>query len=328
MSVATSLKRDEFLDQVAAGLADLSQEDRDEVLEDLRTHLAEMDDDEIAQTLGTPESFVSEFRTSAGLEKTGKLRRRRFGLAGLRRPAAELRRRLEDFGRHLAASTRWHTFRPIWVWVRGWLLISAVAVLSQPEPFERFPIPSINGQWIGPLFMVVAATWFSLWLERTEVKRSELVSGVFSAATVVVVVTTMFAGITLSRPGYGSVEPVHFTGQLTNPEGGPIYNIYAYDLEGNPVDVYLFDQNGQPIRSMPDWMHEEAELFNEPFYFEYGTVMLPRDINGRLVPNLYPLAAFDHEGSPLAPPWVAFPELGASLSGPSSVIEPEVDPAN
>jgi hypothetical protein len=179
---------------------------------------------------------------------------------------------------------------------------------------------------MGPLFMVVVATWFSFWLERTEAKGSELVSVLFSAATVVVVVTSMFAGITLSRPGYGSVEPVHFTGHLTNPEGEPIYNIYAYDLEGNPVDVYLFDQNGQPIRSMPDWMHEDAELFNEPFYFEYGTVILTRDINGRLVPNLYPLAAFDHEGSPMAPPWVAFPDLGASPSRPSSALEPGVDP--
>lgn len=95
MNTAVSNLKADYLDRVHSGLADLSEEDREEVMQDLRAHLAELDEESIEANLGTPEEFVEEFRASAGLEEQAGRVSRLF-------PIARMRTRLEQAGRRLA----------------------------------------------------------------------------------------------------------------------------------------------------------------------------------------------------------------------------------
>jgi len=75
------------------------------------------------------------------------------------------------------------------------------------------------------------------------------------------------------------------------PDGTSIQNIYAYDLDGRPVDVLLFDQDGRPLLNLPSYVYEDAE-FNpgeSEVFYEFGAVRFQRDEFGRIIPNLYPL---------------------------------------
>ncbi|MGH8915416.1 MAG: HAAS signaling domain-containing protein, partial [Acidimicrobiia bacterium] len=110
MSITLSPSKAAYLDRVAEGLADLSDEDREEVVQDLEAHLAELEDEEVESTLGSPEAFVSEFRQSAGLSQVD----RRWRSPGL---IARSRARLEEWESRLSERTRWQSIRPLWIWV-------------------------------------------------------------------------------------------------------------------------------------------------------------------------------------------------------------------
>jgi len=306
MNTAVSNAKADYLERVAAGLADLPVEDREEVIQDLRAHLAELDQDNIRTILGTPEEFVAEFRVSAGLdEEPGKPSR--FSIA-------PLRRKLEHVGQRLAELTHWSTVRPVWILTRGWLLVSTLAVLAGGTAFVRFPVPVIESSSIVGLTLVLLTTWLSLWLDSRKTPVREGASFVYSSAVVLLILMSMVAATGLSGSGPHAEEPFYFD-RLVGAEGQPIDNIYAFDLEGNPVEVLLFDQDGRPLLTLPTWVHEEAEYRGQTGPFEYGegAVEFAIDEFGRIVPNLYPLDLYVYGGYGLEerlPPALGFPDAG------------------
>lgn len=304
MNTAVSNAKADYLDRVASGLADLPEEDRDEVIQDLRAHLAELDDDRIRQDLGTPEEFVAEFRISAGLDvEPGQPSR--FSLA-------PLRQRLEKAAQRLAGLTRWTTVRPVWIMTRGWLLVSTFAVLAGGTAFRRFPVPVIEDSSMVGLALVILATWLSLWADRRKTSVREGISFVFSSVVVLFVVMNMVASTGLSR-SHPEVSEPFYPERLIGTEGELIDNIHAFDLEGNPVDVLLFDQEGRPLLSLPPWVYEEAERTRGqtgPYDYGDGAVDFETDELGRIIPNLYPLdlwirTEYGLEERP--PPAIGFP---------------------
>lgn len=305
MTTTLSAVRAEFLDRVASGLRDLPSDDHEEVLQDLRAHLAELDEDEIVTVLGSPEDFVDEFRASAGLGK-------RAGAAP-KRSLAQTRARLEASGHRLAEVVSWHTWRLAWIWARGWLLISTFAVLASGTAFRRYPIPAIGESTPMGLSLVVAATWASVWLDRRRTRPRELGSFLFSVAAIMLLVASLISGASVS-PLFMEEAQLWYPDRMVGPEGQIINNVYAYDLDGNPVEVLLFDQDGRPLRNFPTWVYEEAELSAQhgPVSIEDGLVEFPRDEFGRIIPNLYPLVLYRYGefGSRLElvpPPPLGFP---------------------
>lgn len=326
MNTAVSNAKADYLDRVASGLADLPEEDREEVIQDLRAHLAELDHANIRNTLGTPEEFVAEFRASAGLdEEPGKPSR--FSVA-------PLRRKLDYAGQRLAELTRWSTVRPVWILTRGWLLVSTFAVLAGGTAFRRFPIPVIENSSMVGLALVLLATWVSLWLDRRKTSMREGASFVYSSVVVLFVLVNMVAVTDLSR-SQPYVEDVFYPDQMVGPEGSPIDNIHAYDLDGNPVEVLLFDQDGRPLLNLPSWVYEEAERNPglRPFEYGEGAVEFHADEFGRIIPNLYPLDLYAYGEYGLEerlPPALGFPDAADADSGdtfrgqsPVTTISPE-----
>ncbi len=305
MSITLSQSKASYLAQVAEGLADLPAEDREEVIQDLEAHLAELPDHSIEDMLGSPEAFVSEFRQSAGLTQTDQ------PSPG---PLVRARSHFDTWASLLRDAVHWPSTRPFWIWIRGWVLITAWSLLYFQDPFTNFPIPRLKSSSVTGLILVVAATWLSIWLERRRGsdrprRISSAGSLMFSAAAGLGLAATL-----VSTPTH-HVEPpeeIYFEGLLTS-DGKLVPNIYAYDLGGNPVEVLLFDQGGRPLLSLPAYVYEEAEYPGEDLDYGNGLVTFERDQFGRIIPNLYPLQLSTYDGYgrlvPMPPPSLGFPDM-------------------
>lgn len=283
MNITLTAAKSQYLEQVAAGLADLPEEEREEVVQDLSAHLAELADDEIFSVLGTPPAFVSEFRASAGLDEERRV-------PGLIRTA---RSRLSNWSDRLGRLTNWPRWRMLWVWTRGWLILSVYAGINETVAFHHFPIPAIESTIFGAI-LLVGVTWLSVWIDRRP--RGwvrDLTSVVFSTLGIWALVVGLLGGIALGYPAeFVDFEDQFFSDYPLISQGGePVENIYAFDTEGNPVEVLLFDQAGRPLRTMPQWVYQEAEMNPSGEGVEYpnGVVIFLRDEFGRIIPNLYPL---------------------------------------
>jgi hypothetical protein len=293
MNTTIAITKTDYLNRVAEGLADLSEEDRAEVIQDLEAHLTELNEGSIQSTLGTPEEFVAEFRASAGLDEKRR--------GGLWRSIDRMRKRLDRWSQMLAHRTNWSETRPVWIWTRGWLAVSCVAILAEETPFQDFPIPAFDGRTLIGLLWVLAATYVSVWLDRGRGRGYEIASLVGSGFALLVLVVSLGQTPGLARSGIH--EDPFVPDQLYAPESGPISNIYPYDLAGNPVEVLLYDQSGNPIETLP------------PYYYEIGDtsgVELRYDTYGRPVTNLYPLkmkVLEDGQLAPAIPPTIGFPDV-------------------
>ncbi len=319
MSITMSATKAAYLARVTEGLYDLPAEEREEMLQDLEAHLAELEDEQVDQVLGTPEAFVEEFRVSAGLDapkvtaRPGHIERWR---AALNRRAA-----------WLSDLVDWPSIYPIWVWTRGWLVVCAWSFLYDMEGFERFPIPSIGMSTSVGLAFVILATWLSLWLANGQQGIRAFGSVAFSFVAVWALVAMLLNPMPTQSQMVEVYEQQVYFEQLTAPDGNAISNVYAYDMEGNPVDVLLFDQDGRPLLSFPSYVYEEAEIpGNDPAYWDGGTVNFRRDQFGRIIPNLYPLEldVYDEYGElvPMSPPSLGLPTVDGrdSESVPTTIV--------
>jgi hypothetical protein len=305
MSITLSPAKAAYLTRVTQGLADLPAEEREEMVQDLEAHLSELEDEEVESTLGTPEAFVEEFRQSAGLGYPSQVSRSR---------RARAREDLNLLAARLSQVTHWQTIRPMWVWTRGWLLVCAWSFLYDYEGFSRFPIPSVAQSSGYGLVLVAAATTLSVWLDDAPPGRRwrPIGSAVFSAISGLALIGMLLNPMPTLSEVAQQYENQAYTGQLTGPDGNAITNIHAFDLEGNPVDVLLFDQDGRPLMTLPSYVYEEDYgIAQEPYYYGDGTVIFQRDQYGRIIPNLYPLelTGYDEHGNlqPVPPPSLGFP---------------------
>jgi hypothetical protein len=125
---------------------------------------------------------------------------------------------------------------------------------------------------------------------------------------------------------YEVVDDSPYFDRLTTAEGNSINNVYAYDLEGNPVEVLLFDGEGRPLLTLPPYVYEEADFNPGAIEIQYdsGAVRFQRDSFGRIIPNLYPLqlSFYDDYGqlSELPPPSLGFPPVEEEPATPNTTI--------
>ena len=305
MNVTLTKAQAEYLDRVRDELVDLPQDDLDEVIQDLQAHLVELDDSDLGAELGTPQEFAHEFRISAGLE--GPLQTRR--PTRFRSALSRLEERLTSGSRRLRDLTRWQTIRPLWVWTRGWVLVGAWSILYYEEGLRHFPIPSLGYSSLAGLVFVAIATAISVWVDReqnTDARR--IGTWTFSTLAGLGLLATLFNPLPDPRTQFVEVfEPY----EMISPTGKPIHNIYAFDLDGNPVEVLLFDQDGEPLMTMSEWLHDDAQVNDGQAFFGEGAVRFRQDEFGRIIPNLYPLVLFRHDPmgnlQPVPPPTVGFP---------------------
>jgi hypothetical protein len=327
MTTATiSTPGEKYLEAVQRGLADLSDEDVEEVLQDLAAHIAELGDTDPVTALGTPENFVAEFRHSAGLDDDAKHSSRvrrwvRSRLDELVRARRRMARTLDPLLAPIAH--RRDELRTVWIWSRGALAVAGFSWLSRGSSYGTQTFFGSAGL-VATTTAMIAVTAVSVWLAGQRRRRWRWVDSLVTLIAVALVLVAVATQHYLPYPDqdyYGQPEasnPVLLIGP-----NGPIQNLYAYDTAGNPVQVLLYDEYGNPILTLPGWAYDEAATdgrTGEPFIWEGYELRFPTDAYGRPIGNLYPLSRYEWtdtgaRSAPQPPPVVGIPDIPAADAG-------------
>ena len=163
-----------YVDAVRAALADLPAATRDELIEDLPEHLAEVKADgagSLIDRLGTPEAYAAELRSTAGFvggfpdPPDGPDR-----LAELRDTALRQLRTADVKVGPLLGYARASEFlallRPAWWLLRGYLAAMVVAWALDDSGQPQGLLPRIGGSEVVAGLMLAGVILGSLWLGR------------------------------------------------------------------------------------------------------------------------------------------------------------------
>lgn len=257
-----------YLAAVRALLRDAPAAERDEILDDLEAHLAELAAEpgpSLAERLGTPSSYAAELVASVGITVTNRPPS----------PLARLRARWQMEGGLTWARQALIEAVPGW-WVARALLVGVGLVVAIAD--ARLA-DEIGGQILAVLLGI------ALLPPSVAIGRAARSGGTrwpdVAATTAAVVALLVSASALLSLPRHHFVdagEPA-LPGVLTRSDGMPVTNIYAYDRQGRLVEVLLYDQDGRPLDDTGSYSPRDgAQLVEER----------PLDANGAVVGNLYP----------------------------------------
>ena len=302
-----SREAQQYLDGVAAELADLADEDRADLLDELAAHLDELaaeSDAPLPARLGTPAEYAAELRASAGLPPA-RARGRAGGRVLDRLRALERRRDVTATRDFLVA------LRPAWWVLRAWVLVGLVAMWpGQTTPTWSWDwpmVPRVASPRVG-LLVLVAVIVLSVQLGRGRVRSRLLAGPVVASANVLLALLTLpvvssFADHGGARYVYVPAEPVtRVPADGVYADGSQVWNIYPYDAGGRLLhDVRLYDQDGAPLSLGlgPD-----------------GTRKPVVDSLGRLVANAFPYRYVEPDGT------VADPDAGPPVDAPALVGVP------
>jgi hypothetical protein len=291
---------------VRAALAPLPDAERESLLEDLESHLAEVaseSDVPLRERLGVPEAYAAELRLAYGAAgDAGKMKRRvllRDWTSALIRTATgpqayrEMRALLPEL-------------RPGWWILRAYLVVLVFAYLLRDGGNLR-PIPNpFSSHGLLQILATIAAIVLSVRLGRRGLPVSKAWRGAAVAANVAIVLLALPVLVRMSTDyTYAFSNPDSSNSYLTVDAGyygSGVTNIYPYSRDGKALkDVLLYDQDGHPLL-----LSKDGVVTNVPI----GADGLP-------IPNAYPLDERDPSGAPILPPRVALPPWPASSPTPN-----------
>lgn len=251
-----------YVAEVRAALADLPAEVREELLEDLPEHLAEVAAEEggpLRSRLGDPAQYAAELRATVALGQTAARRAPLRWATAVESARGRLRAadvRLGPVIGYAKASDYLRLLRPGWWLLRGYLAAMAVAYALDVETMGL--LPRVGGG--TPLALVIVAGFLvgSVWLGRRHgrlrpwARYTIGVVSVYLAVLAVVGFAEVDRGVTDPAVGYYPV--------VDSTQTGGYQDIFPYDADGQLVrDVRLFDQDGNAITS-----GGVCENFSEP----------------------------------------------------------------
>ncbi|GAA4597671.1 hypothetical protein GCM10023194_73170 [Planotetraspora phitsanulokensis] len=337
-----------YAQAVREALADLPVAEREEMLEDLDDHLAEVAAEPgmtLEDHLGSPEAYAAELRAAYGGRPARP--RRRLG-AQVRTRATGLlgtaHARLLQLPPYRQAAAFAPELRPAWWVLRGYA--AALLILSGIGP--RRLVPGDVVAWVFTLALV----WASVWAGRRTVPgvagwgRAALIA---ANAVAAIVVLASLADPPMQSSGevafdYGVPRPYDVRVEdVATLGGGDVYNIIPYDKDGAPLhDVRLYDQDGRPITTDPESYGRSIAVpcgGEPPMRNAYPLPLTPESPDGLVgektpacvMPTPTPSAAVtpSPDGSPSAdatgaPSADATPSPGAT---PSPSVSPSASPS-
>ncbi|MGD0166739.1 MAG: PASTA domain-containing protein [Gaiellaceae bacterium] len=233
-----------YLSALRAELADLSPEEREDLLEEVAGSLSEAlkEGGSIVGRLGAPEAFAAELRQAAGLPPARINPRPKSWAAAL------------DRARVLSSAVA-PDLAPIWWLVRAYVAVGALALaFSTSWSTTNGAIPRLPTGHIGLVVLVVAAA-LSVALGMLG-RRRTAPRGVVLALNLVFALALVPVAVHLVRhpggraPIYVSPSTVPTSGLLLN--GAPVTNIYAFSRDGRMLhDVLLYGGDGRPLSIRP-----------------------------------------------------------------------------
>jgi hypothetical protein len=247
-----------YVEGVRQALAGIDEATREELLEDLPEHLAEVRAEgtgTLIERLGTPEAYASELRATAGL------------VGGFPDPPpprfaalATLRGQIEDSLRTVdvrvgpvigypKASDFLVLLRPAWWVLRGYLAAMAIAYLLDGNHGQIGLLPRLGGSGLVALVLLGGSIVVSIVLGNRAATLSRWPRYALRAGTVFLVFFALsgFVGADSDTrdPGYSDAN---YGYSDPNPYSN-INDVYVYDSQGKLVTgARLYDQDGSPIQ--------------------------------------------------------------------------------
>jgi hypothetical protein len=245
----STLEIDYYLERVAAALADLSPEVRDDLMEDLPAHFAEVLEEQggsLIDRLGPPAAYAAELRAAAGVEAAPGARSGRPGGIDLVKLRARLRTADERAGSVIGyeRSTDFlRLLRPAWWVARGVAVVVLIFALDI-IPTDRIDDP------VGWVLMAVAVV-VSVRLGATGRPRMHRFVGY--AITAVAVIGVLVIAANLDGIAYRFSGDSQTYVPAYNQYSG-VVDVYPVDENGRPLqNITLYDQNGNPISLGDGW---------------------------------------------------------------------------
>ncbi|MFI6759138.1 HAAS signaling domain-containing protein [Micromonospora sp. NPDC050417] len=258
----------EYVERVRWALADLPEVDRDELLEDLPEHLAEVAAEgtgALVDRLGTPEAYAAELRAAAGLAAPNQPAKSDNRVASAVR---QLRDRLQTVDRRVAPLIGYASvtdllrlLRPAWWVLRAYLVAMLVTVMTTNGQFGL--LPRVDDNDIAGLLLLALCIIGSTWLGR----RSDQFRGwrrhLLRLGTVAIVIFGLVGFVDVDKRGRqsGYYEPAYNADPYAD-----VRDVYVYDPQGRLVEgVRLFDQEGRPIRLGYPWCETVDRHLGQPY---------------------------------------------------------------
>ena len=280
MNAETTLRPEvvAFVAQVRLRLADLSEDEREELTGGLEADLSEQH--AAGGPLPDPVAYAAELRAAAGLPAPA---RRRLDA----RPVELLDRVRAGFLGRVEGLPGWslvETLRPAWWVLRAWIAVTGLDQLVGGYEYVTL-LPTLYVPGLGVALLLVAVV-LSVLIGQGRLWPG---SGPDRPAYARILLLALNAFAVVAPLGFtgdgGQIESYSYTPVSVRPHGdalrhGPdvVRNIYAYDAGGQPLTgVQLFDQKGRPVAvsaesSMGDrrrdrqvtcpWFNGTTPLFN------------------------------------------------------------------
>ncbi|MEV4276976.1 HAAS signaling domain-containing protein [Actinoplanes xinjiangensis] len=249
-----------YVEGVREALAGLPAATRDELLEDLPEHLAEVlaeGGGSLYERLGPPAAYAAELSASAGFTTATP-------------PAGERSRIAETAARHRAridrvlrrvdertgpvlgyarASEFLALLRPAWWVLRGYLAAMAVAFMLHDHDTPLGLLPRAGDDDLAAILLLSLGILGSIWLGRRAQPAGSWPWRLQRLGTGFLVI---FAVVGFFEVDSAAQRDYYYTVDYTDPRPEPlsdVRDVFVYDAEGRLlVGVQLYDQNGQPIR--------------------------------------------------------------------------------
>jgi hypothetical protein len=244
-----------YVEAVRAALSGLPEAMREELLEDLPEHLAEVVADEVGtltERLGPPSVYAAELLAGAGFVGGGfpdpPPPSRTDHLAKLRSAwAARLRvidGKTGPFFGYARASEFLRLLRPAWWVLRGYLIAMVIAHGLDASGSIGL-LPRVGGSDLIALLLLTACVLPSIWFGRRGfnlARGPRLAYYAGSALLILIAVAGFTDADSQNRQDY--YNNVEYSDPYSN-----VRDVFVYDQQGRLVDgARLFDQDGQPIR--------------------------------------------------------------------------------
>ena len=242
-----------YVAAVRAALAGLPEATRDELLEDLPEHLAEVAADDVGtlvDRLGPPSVYAAELLAGAGyVGGFPDPPPKRDQVAELREAVLRVARVVDDrtgplLG-HVRASEFLRQLRPAWWVLRGYLAAMVLAAILDDSGQPIGLLPRIGGSEVVALLLLAAAVLGSIWLGRRSAGLTKGAAYALYAGTAVLVLVALAGFLNADSSTRGSYySDVNYDNPYSHVE-----DVFVYDGQGRLIEgARLFDQNGQPIR--------------------------------------------------------------------------------
>jgi hypothetical protein len=321
-TVARSHEARSYLDRVGAALADLPEEERADLLDELGTHVDEIAAEgtsSLESRLGTPEAYAAELRAAAGLPPARA--RGRAVVEALARLRVHRRSPAmtgpEEFLRSI---------RPAWWVLRAWVVVALLTWYAQPHWLQSLVVvPDVGPDGLS-ILALLAAVVASVQLGRREL-RTATATWLIASLNLVAALGLWPVLLTLNEAVHYGAYNDYGPRLARNPElpregvfasGRQVTNLFVYDATGRALsDVRIYDQKGRPL--------------------DIGVAVEAREVtvdaDGRAVPNAYPYRYFEPSVSGVAPAaagsasMVVPPLLGVPTGSPAPTASATPSPS-